>query len=313
MWPEGDSGNLYKFQGAGFTSILDFRVIYETIEYRNDDQAFIFTDIVQKATTGANGTVNWTIDAPTTGRVRDATVKATDLKTALKYLTDWCDNIDGFDFRAFTEPDFERVIQLRYPRDSRALHTIISRPGIEVTGWEDDWTWVANNLHLTGEEDLQYSLFGNPRTNWPRMDHVEKADSVSEMPTLIEKAQRYASLHDVPLVAAELTVFDGPSGVDWIGDDVRLIDTDAHDRDAVFQLVQIDGEWAGSVPVEKWTLVQTLRQEEQMGPPTPRRFDAVAAWTNGFGSASASIQTRKGNGPWRNPDPNDPNHPGHPI
>jgi hypothetical protein len=257
--PTAYGSNEWTFEGAGFTSMLDFRIIRTNYRFQNTDQATMVSTIVSDATYGTNAGMSWTVSTPITGRKRDLTVNATDRKSALKYLTDWCDNIDGFDFRAYTTGNYARQFQLQYPRDNRAQHVIRSRPSITITKWDDDWTFVANNIDGTGDNELAYSQFANPQANWPRLDREFRADSVSEAATLIQKVQRYAALHQEPLYSAEVELVNETTGVNWIGEDVRLIDTDVSGRDEIFQLTAIEGSWVGGAPVERWTLEQTLR------------------------------------------------------
>lgn len=257
--PTAYGSNEYSFSGAGFTSILDFRVIRTDYRFVNTDQATIVSTILTDAATGTNGNLNWTVTAPATGRLRDLSIKATDRKTALKYLTDWCDNIDGFDFRSYATNTYQRYFQLLYPRDNRATTVIRSRPSIRITKWDDDWTFVANNVDATGDNDLAYTVYRTPLTSWPRMDDEFRADSVSEAPTLIDRANRYATLHGEPLYSAEVELINEPSGVSRVGENIRLIDGDISGRDKVFQLTSVKGTWSGGAPVETWTLEQELR------------------------------------------------------
>lgn len=252
----------WTFEGAGFTSILDFRIIRTDYRFENTDQATIVNTVVTDAGTGTQGSLGWTVTTPTTGRKRDLTIKATDRKSALKYLTDWCDNIDGFDFRSYTTfvgGAYARQFQLQYPRDNRAQHVIRSRPSIVITKWDDDWTFVANNIDGTGDGDLVYTQYGTPAVGWPRLDREFRADSVSVAQTLIQRVQRYADIHSEPLYSAEVELVNEPTGVNWIGEDIRLIDTDISGRDEIFQLTAVQGSWRGGAPVERWTLEQTLR------------------------------------------------------
>ena len=262
VWPSSYDSTQYRFEGAGWTSILDFRKVRVNLSYNDVEQATIVNDLLVLAQYGANATLPWTLTTPSTGRARDVTIKGEDRKSVLKYLTDWCDNIDGWDFRVVADVELDLEFQLLYPRDSRETHTILSRPGVQVGSWEDDWTFVANNIDITGKDDLAYTTYANPETNWPRMDAEFSAESVSVMQTLIDKAARYRDLLRYPLVEAEVIVTDGTSGVDWIGHDVRVIDSDVSGRDDTFQLTKVTGSWEGAVPKEVWTLEQTLRQEE---------------------------------------------------
>lgn len=257
--PTAYGSNEYSFSGAGFTSLLEFRIIRTDYRFVNTDQATIVSTILTDAATGTNGNLNWTVTAPATGRLRDLTINATDRKSALKYLTDWCDNIDGFDFRAYADSNYDRYFELQYPRDHRVTHVIRSRPSIKITRWDDEWTFVANNIDATGDNDLAYTVYNAPTSNWPRLDREFRADSVSVAQTLIDKANRYADLHETPLYSAEVELVNEPSGVSWIGEDVRLIDSDVTGRDEVFQLTAIKGTWSGGAPIETWTLEQVLR------------------------------------------------------
>jgi len=260
--PTAYGSNEWKLEGAGFTSLLDFRIIRDTIRYQQADQAAIVLDLLARAQLGTNAALGWAFDVPTTGIKRDENIKGEERKSVLKYLTDWCDNINGYDFRVEVSGNYERTFRLLYPRDSRHLRTVHSRPGVTVTKWEDDLSWVANNFDGTGSDGLAWTLMTEPQTNWPRLDTTYDADSASYAPTLVSKVRRFAELHRTPLVEAEVTVTNGTSGVDWIGDDIRLIDTEVSGRDEVFQLIGIDGYWNGAVPTEVWKLEQTLRQED---------------------------------------------------
>jgi hypothetical protein len=257
--PTAYGSNEWTFEGAGFTSILDFRIIRTDYRFQNTDQATMVSTVLTDAATGTNGGLSWTVSTPATGRLRDLTIKATDRKSALKYLSDWCDNIDGFDFRSYADGNYVRHFDLQYPRDHRAEHVIRSRPSVRITKWDDDWTFVANNVDGTGDNDLAYTQFGAPAANWPRLDSEFRADSVSVAATLIEKVARYADLHQEPLYSATVELINEPTGVAWVGEDIRLIDTDVSGRDEIFQLVAVAGSWAGGAPVETWTLEQQLR------------------------------------------------------
>jgi hypothetical protein len=257
--PTAYGSNEWTFEGAGFTSILDFRIIRTDYRFQNTDQATMVSTILSDAATGTNGAIGWTVSTSATGRLRDLTIKATDRKSALKYLSDWCDNIDGFDFRAYADGNYVRKFDLQYPRDHRAEHVIRSRASIRITSWDDDWTFVANIIDGTGDDDLAYTQYGTPATNWPRLDREFRADSVSEAATLIQKVERYATLHNEPLYSAKVELINEPTGVAWLGEDIRLIDTDVSGRDEIFQLTAVEGSWAGGAPVETWTLEQQLR------------------------------------------------------
>lgn len=239
---------------------LDALFTHSTIRgdqlFLQQDQAAIVRVLIQAALPTADLTL-WTLDLPNTGIKRDYTVEGAKAPQLYKSLFEMADNINGFDLRFTGKLDGPRPreVHLLYPRDHRRTTTIAIRPGIRVTKWDDDWTWVANIVTTTGDNNLIYTEARAAIAGWPSMARQITYSGVVDYNTLVNKAKQYLNDHARPLIAAEVEASIGESMFDRIGEDVRVIEPDRH-RDEVFQLVTVQVAWKGESRVEKWTLVQ---------------------------------------------------------